>query len=75
MYDYQACPIGPAGNILEPTEEWAYRLFLDQPILSLNDMEVIKNTHYKGWKAKVSHNQCYPHFSLCAQTLNGNRSE
>ena len=54
MYDYQACPIGPAGNILEPTEEWAYRLFLDQPILSLSDMEVIKNTHYKGWKAKVS---------------------
>ncbi|XP_067951479.1 uncharacterized protein [Watersipora subatra] len=48
-----ACPIGPAGNILEPSAEWAQRLFLDQPILSLSDLEVIKATTYRGWKAKV----------------------
>ena len=71
MYDYQACPIGPAGNILEPTEEWAYRIFLDQPILSLSDMEVIKNTHYKGWKAKVSDDYlCYRLTDLRAYTPN-----
>lgn len=46
-----ACPIGPEANILEPSAEQCRRLFLEQPLLSLIDMEVLRKTHYKNWKA------------------------
>ncbi len=45
-----ACPIGPEANILEPSADQCRRLFLEQPMLSLLDMEVIKRTNYKGWR-------------------------
>ncbi|CAN8017433.1 unnamed protein product [Ixodes persulcatus] len=48
-----ACPIGPEANILQPSPEQCRRLWLEQPILSLLDMEVIKCNTYKGWKTKV----------------------
>ncbi|CAK9821685.1 Glutamate synthase [NADH] [Anthophora retusa] len=47
------CPIGPESNILEPNELQVHRLFLPQPILSLEDLEIIKRTKYRGWKTKV----------------------
>lgn len=47
------CPIGPVSNVLEPNELQVHRLFLPQPILSLKDLEVIKNTTYRGWRTKV----------------------
>ncbi|CAP23162.1 Protein CBG01975 [Caenorhabditis briggsae] len=47
------CPIGPESNMLEPDTELASRLILEQPVLSMVDMEVIKRTMYKGWKSKV----------------------
>lgn len=47
-----ACPIGPEANILDPSSEQCKRLWLEQPILSLQDMEVLKQTTYKGWKTK-----------------------
>ncbi|XP_070567565.1 uncharacterized protein [Ptychodera flava] len=48
-----ACPVGPEDNILEPSAQQCQRLFLQQPVLSLDDMKVIKATTYKGWKTKV----------------------
>ncbi|XP_022241836.1 putative glutamate synthase [NADPH] [Limulus polyphemus] len=54
-----ACPVGPEANILEPSPEQCRRLYLEQPILSLKDIEVIKETKYKGWKTKVI-NIVYP---------------
>ncbi|XP_022089869.1 putative glutamate synthase [NADPH] isoform X1 [Acanthaster planci] len=48
-----ACPIGPESNILEPSELQCKRLFLDTPILSLSDLEVIKATTFRGWKTKT----------------------
>ena len=48
-----ACPVGPEANILEPSAEQCKRLFLEQPILSLIDMQVIRKTHYKGWRTKI----------------------
>ncbi|XP_064488829.1 uncharacterized protein LOC135400829 isoform X2 [Ornithodoros turicata] len=48
-----ACPIGPEANILEPSPEQCRRLWLQQPIISLSDMAVLKRVHYKGWKSKV----------------------
>ncbi|XP_071114158.1 uncharacterized protein [Haliotis cracherodii] len=48
-----ACPVGPEANILEPSAEQCQRLWLEQPILSLWDMEVLKNCNHKGWKTKL----------------------
>ncbi|XP_013383642.1 putative glutamate synthase [NADPH] isoform X1 [Lingula anatina] len=48
-----ACPVGPEQNILEPNRLQCQRLWLDQPLLSLIDCDVIKGINYKGWKAKV----------------------
>ncbi|KAH7644617.1 glutamate synthase 1-like protein [Dermatophagoides farinae] len=48
-----ACPVGPEANILESSAEQCRRLWLKQPILSINDLEVIKQTNYKGWRTKV----------------------
>lgn len=48
-----ACPIGPEANILESSMDQCRRLWLEQPIISINDLEVIKETSYKGWKTMV----------------------
>lgn len=45
-----ACPVGPEANILDPSPQQCRRLFLEQPILSLIDMEVLKKIDYKGWR-------------------------
>jgi glutamate synthase (NADPH/NADH) len=45
-----ACPIGPEYNLLEPSAAQCRRLWLEHPILSRHDMQVIKATSYKGWK-------------------------
>lgn len=34
------CPVGPESNLLEPNEELDSRLILEQPVLSMVDMEV-----------------------------------
>ncbi|GMT07908.1 hypothetical protein PENTCL1PPCAC_30082, partial [Pristionchus entomophagus] len=47
------CPVGPESNILEPNEEMERRLILEQPVLSMVDLEVMKRTMYKGWRTKV----------------------
>lgn len=47
-----ACPVGPENNILEPSAEQCQRLWLEQPIISLYDIEVLRHTKHKGWKAK-----------------------
>uniref|UniRef100_A0A1I8AHA0 glutamate synthase (ferredoxin) n=1 Tax=Steinernema glaseri TaxID=37863 RepID=A0A1I8AHA0_9BILA len=47
------CPVGPESNILEPGVELKGRLILDQPVMSLVDMMVLKRTQYKGWRTQV----------------------
>ncbi|XP_066597072.1 uncharacterized protein [Prorops nasuta] len=47
------CPIGPESNILEPSEMQVHRLFLPQPILSLDDLHVLKQTKHRRWKCIV----------------------
>ncbi|UYV65685.1 hypothetical protein LAZ67_3005087 [Cordylochernes scorpioides] len=44
------CPVGPEANILEPNPEQCHRIWLGQPILSMSDIEVLKDASYKGWK-------------------------
>ncbi len=38
-----ACPVGPEGNLLEPSNVQCHRLWLDNPILSLKDLQVSQN--------------------------------
>lgn len=47
-----ACPVGPEHNILEPGPEQCQRLWLEQPILSLPDMEMLRYIDHKDWSAK-----------------------
>lgn len=48
-----ACPVGPEANILEPSEEQCQRLWLEQPLLSLTDLQALKVVNHRGWKSKV----------------------
>jgi glutamate synthase (NADPH/NADH) len=48
-----ACPIGPEGNILEPDERTCHRLWLEQPILTPKDLEMLKRITIRGWRSKL----------------------
>ena len=45
-----ATPIGPELNILDPCSEQCERLIIEQPILSLEDLFVLKNIKYRNFK-------------------------
>uniref|UniRef100_A0AC34QHY5 Glutamate synthase n=1 Tax=Panagrolaimus sp. JU765 TaxID=591449 RepID=A0AC34QHY5_9BILA len=47
------CPVGPESNLLCTDSELEGRILLDQPVLSLVDLEVLKRTSYKHWRSKV----------------------
>ncbi|CAH9070624.1 unnamed protein product [Cuscuta epithymum] len=47
------CMVGPEGDLTETTEEQCHRLSLKSPLLSIEEMEAIKKTNYRGWKSKV----------------------
>jgi glutamate synthase (NADPH/NADH) len=48
-----ACPIGPEYNILEPCSEQCDRLFIEQPIFSLEDIFVLQNIRYRNFRTKT----------------------
>lgn len=48
-----ACPIGPEGNLLEPNVEQCHRLWLENPVISLKDLELIKKTKHLNWRSKI----------------------
>ena len=54
----QACPVGPEYNILEPGLEQYQRLWLEQPLLSLPDMEMLRYIDYKGWNVSSFVRSC-----------------
>ncbi|KAL0267203.1 UNVERIFIED_CONTAM: hypothetical protein PYX00_009546 [Menopon gallinae] len=47
------CPIGPEANILEPSAAQCHRIILQRPIISPQDLQVLKKTDYRGWKCYV----------------------
>ncbi|KAL8199769.1 hypothetical protein R6Q57_013337 [Mikania cordata] len=47
------CMVGPEGDLTETTEEQCQRLSLKGPLLSIEEMESIKNMNYRGWRSKV----------------------
>lgn len=47
------CPIGPQDNILKPSSKQVHRLWLKHPVISINDLEVLKQTSHRNWSAHV----------------------
>ncbi|GAX86014.1 hypothetical protein CEUSTIGMA_g13429.t1, partial [Chlamydomonas eustigma] len=47
------CFVGPESDITRRTAEHAARLDLMQPILTMEEMEAIKNMKYRDWTTKV----------------------
>lgn len=43
------CPLGPEGNLLQPSAEQVHRIWLKSPILSVPDAAVLKLNGYRGW--------------------------
>lgn len=42
------CPVGPEGNLLaDPSQEHCERLVVRHPVLTLDEMETLKNSEYK----------------------------
>ena len=66
-FQLQACPVGPEHNILEPAPEQCQRLWLEQPIISLYDMEVLRYVSHKGWQVWVVLFQCQLFWCLWKQ--------
>ncbi|KAI8575052.1 hypothetical protein K450DRAFT_263550 [Umbelopsis ramanniana AG] len=46
------CYVGPEGNILEIDEKQAHKLTLPSPVLSMQELDAVKNmeSDYAGWK-------------------------
>jgi len=42
------CPLGPEGNLLEITPEHCARMVCDHPILSLSEMQALKDSSYRS---------------------------
>lgn len=49
-----ACPIGPEANMLEPSQDQCRRLYLQQPILSLEDMQDLRRARLDHWKVSMA---------------------
>lgn len=47
------CPIGPQANLLCASPSQVHRIWLDNPILSIPDTEILKRNQHRGWKTKV----------------------
>lgn len=47
------CMIGPEGDLTETTEQQCGRLSLKTPFFSLEEMQAVKQTSYRGWQAKT----------------------
>ena len=47
------CPVGPETNLLDITPEHCARMVIEHPILSLEDMQALKDSSYRGWNTRV----------------------
>jgi len=47
------CPVGPESNLLDITSEHCARMVVRHPILSLQEMQALKNSEYRGWQTHV----------------------
>ena len=47
------CPVGPEGNLLQISPTHAHRMVVDHPILTLQEMQSLKDGSYRGWRSSV----------------------
>ena len=47
------CYVGPEGNLLDPGENHAHRLRMRHPILTNEDLDVLRDIDHRGWKSTV----------------------
>ncbi len=47
------CYIGPEANLLQTTEQHAYRLLVPEPILTNEELAALKHIDHRGWRAKT----------------------
>ncbi|XP_056630198.1 uncharacterized protein LOC130440850 [Diorhabda sublineata] len=47
------CPIGPEDNILKPSSRQVHRLWLKNPVISIADLDILKQTTHRNWSAHV----------------------
>ena len=47
------CYIGPEANLLSTTPQHAHRLRIPQPVLSNEELSLLKHIDHRGWKAKT----------------------
>lgn len=47
------CPVGPEANLLLASPSQVHRIWLDNPILSIPDAEILKRNQHRGWQTKV----------------------
>ncbi|XP_036339779.1 glutamate synthase [NADH], amyloplastic-like, partial [Rhagoletis pomonella] len=46
-------PLGPEANLLQPSFKQVHRIWLQNPILSIPDTNLLKGNIHRGWKTKV----------------------
>jgi len=44
-----SCPVGPEANLLSTGAEHCERLVVSHPILTLEEMQALRDTSYRGW--------------------------
>ena len=47
------CPVGPESNLLTKDSKHASRMVIDHPIVTLEQIQALKDTTYRGWRAEV----------------------
>jgi glutamate synthase (NADH) len=47
------CPVGPEGNLLDVSPTHSARMVVDHPIITLEDMQALKDSSYNGWTSRV----------------------
>ncbi|CAH0556615.1 unnamed protein product [Brassicogethes aeneus] len=47
------CPIGPEANILQPSPKQVHRLWLKNPVISIADLDVLKQTSHREWSSHI----------------------
>lgn len=44
------CPVGPEGNLLNPQAKHCARMVIEHPIITLDELQALKESNFRGWK-------------------------
>ena len=57
------CPVGPESNLLEATPQHCARMVVELPILSLEEMQALKDSSYR-FSIQLMNNSLFINFIL-----------